>query len=120
MSRSVDIAHDMDEAIYRPQDEKLARNIGEVLVRCYPGHGWEVEVSHKQGICKIYNKHVSRWYGYLLKIGDITWSDFDRQIMRCGGDLLERTTLRRDKFVEDDLLGLKRDSRGHAKIYLDK
>ena len=120
MTRSVEIAHDMDEAKYKFADEFLSRRIGEVLVRCYSGHGWEVEVSNKQGVCKIYNKHVSRWYGYMLKIADINWESFDRQIMRVGGDMLERTSLRRDKFVEDDVLGLVRDKRGHAKVFLDK
>ena len=120
MSRSVELAHDMDEALFRQQDEFLARRIGDVLCRIYAGHGWEVEVSHKQGICKIYNKHVSRWYGYLLKISDVNWGEFDHQIMMCGGDLLDRFSLRTDRFVEDDTLGLKRDARGHAKIFLDK
>ena len=67
----------------------MCKNAAELLHRKYPGHLWAV--STEQGFLDIRNLYLSGDWGYRLKIGQMfSGSDWDKRVMRAGGEVLER------------------------------
>ena len=114
----LEIVQDPEEAIYRIKDFEIAKTIGAELCGIYPGHGWIVEADARNGIAKICNRHMGVNAGYMYKLNDIEFSTFKRDMMRIGGDILERYKLSRGRMVEAEVLGVIRDLRGNAKVDL--
>tara|TARA_R110000796_G_scaffold209159_1_gene325508 strand:- start:114 stop:551 length:438 start_codon:yes stop_codon:yes gene_type:complete len=114
----LEIVQDPEEAIYRIKDFEIAKTIGAELCGIYPGHGWIVEADARNGIAKICNRHMGVNAGYMYKLNDIEFSTFKRDMMRIGGDILERYKLSRGRMVESEVLGVIRDLRGNAKVDL--
>lgn len=113
-----EIAMDPVDREFRAKDEAFGQAIGSELVKHYKGHGWEVEVDIRNGIARIFNKYTSNTHGYLLHLKLLNPSNFSAEIMRVGGDLLERFGVSRGKFDEDEIMGLKRDHKGCVKVDL--
>lgn len=114
----LEIVQDPEEAVYRIKDFEIAKTIGAELCGLYPGHGWTVEADARNGIAKICNKHMGFNAGYVYKLHDIEFSTFKRDMMRIGGDILERYKLSRGKMIEAEVFGVIRDLRGNAKVDL--
>lgn len=110
----LEIVTDPEEAEYRIKDFEIAKMIGTALCAKYPGHGWQVESDSRNGIAKIYMSQMSSRAGYIYKLKDITLGVFDRDMMRVGGDILERFGIARGKFTEGSVMGIIRDIRGDA------
>ncbi len=93
----------MDDADvkYIAQDTMWGKRIMATLTKHYPGHGWIVEVQHKQGIFDVWNAAISRVYGWRQLIAEVT--DLEKAVMFIGGELLERAGLNRAKLDEDAL-----------------
>lgn len=80
-------------------DKILAKNIGEILHRHYPGHLWAIHVDSEGGVVNIRNLRVSFLYGYVFHIKNLY--PFDSQvttkIINAGGEILERAAIARGK-----------------------
>jgi hypothetical protein len=113
---TIDVAADMDEIKYREQDRYWCQKIGHELVSLYPGHGWEVEVNIKQGICDIFNRHMRSNAGYRLKLSDLNHIRLRRQMKKIGGEILERFYLNRERFKADEVRELQQ---GGARAKVD-
>lgn len=88
-------------------DMILAKEIGDTLHNHYPGHLWAVEVDGKNGVANIRDLLVSGRMGYLLKLTTMySASEFKRDVIRAGGEILERYRLRRGAFDEAQYTGL--------------
>tara|TARA_R110000851_G_scaffold331784_1_gene506510 strand:- start:136 stop:573 length:438 start_codon:yes stop_codon:yes gene_type:complete len=114
----LEIVQDPKEAEYRIKDYEIAKTIGAELCGIYPGHGWTIEADSRNGIAKICNKHMGFNAGYVYKLHDIEFSTFKRDMMRIGGDILERYKLSRSRMIEDEVRSIARDLRGNAKVDL--
>lgn len=72
----------------------LAKNAAEVLHKHYPGHLWGVSVC--ESVLDVRNMALAGNWGFRLTIPAIySISDWDKQIMRAGGALLEHYKQRR-------------------------
>lgn len=108
----------VEEAARQQQDAAWAMRLGHILVKAYPGHGWEVEVDSYQGIAKIFNRHMSPIQGYLLKLKEVNLPTLDRDIMRIGGEILERFGLSRERFEADVVREIQEQTMGNAQADL--
>lgn len=90
-----------------------AAGIANKLHACYPGHIWAVAI--EGGTAKIQNLLLSGRMGFIVKLSKI--SPEMTEIMRAGGELLERYRQRRGWVQQDILAGLKRDIRGDVISY---
>jgi len=114
----IDVATDMDEIKYREQDQYWCQKIGTELTTLYPGHGWEVVVNIRQGICDILNRHMHANAGYRLKLSELNHIRLRRQMKAIGGEILERFGLSREKFEADKILEIQKKYHGKAKVDL--
>lgn len=93
-------------------EQVMAKNMAEVLNRHYPGHMWAVNV--QDSVVNVFNLALSGRWGFTLSIpAQYSASDFDRQVMRAGGELLERYRLARGRFNEENYAGLRSDFAGN-------
>lgn len=84
-------------------DIALAKRLGEVLHKHYPGHLWAVSVNSSQGIASILNLRLSGRWGFMLHLRDLSYEDeITREAMQAGGELLERYRLARGAFRESE------------------
>lgn len=97
-------------------DMVMAKQMAEKLHQHYPGHLWAVQVQGVKGIADVRNLMLSGSWGFRLKLPDIySGSDFDRQIVRAGGELLERYRIRRAgmRHVADEIASAPVDFAGN-------
>jgi hypothetical protein len=85
-------------------DLLTARTMAETLHKHYPGHLWGVSCDWKQGVADVRNMGLSGNWGFRLVLagpnGFYTHSDLEKQVMRAGGELLERFKQRRGAATE--------------------
>lgn len=88
-------------------DVILARNAADTLSRHYPyPHLWAVNIDG--GVMNIRNLLLSPLWGYRIpRPGQHTASELHRQVMRAGGEILERFHLDRGRLSEAQYAGLK-------------
>lgn len=110
----LEIVQDPEEAIFRVKDFEIAKMVGAALCHKYPNHGWQVEADSRNGIAKIFMSQMSSSQGYIYKLKDISLGTFDREMMRVGGEMLERFSISRGRFNEDSIKNVMRDPRGNA------
>jgi hypothetical protein len=90
----------------------LVKRTFAALEKAYPGHSWSVMV--KQGImdiqlCSAFTGNM----GYTIKhMQSYSASDLDRQIVKAGGELLERYRQRRGRLDDASLYSQRRDAAG--------
>lgn len=72
----------------------IAKNAAELLHKHYPNHLWAVSVDGYY--LDVRNLYLSGNYGFRIAIPSFySSSEFDKQIMRAGGEILERYRQRR-------------------------
>jgi hypothetical protein len=76
----------------------LAKEVGEWLHQSYPGHLWAVSV--RGGVIVVKALNISSIYGFVLKQNDVMHDAGYRkkEVMRAGGELLERAGLKRGEY----------------------
>lgn len=97
-------------------DNALAYMCGQALCKYYPGHGWEVNVNHAQGVIDIWNKRISRKWGWRQKMSEVEIRDIPMHMVKIGGELLERAHLKRGKLDVAQILGAARKLSGDIKV----
>lgn len=87
------IGHDMEGATTL----HTVKLIGDALETEYPGWMWFVEV--KGGIAIIKSMHADPRQGFVIKLqtGYYSGSDLKKQVLRAGGEMLERLGMPRRK-----------------------
>lgn len=96
-------------------DFNLAKEIAEVLHGAYPGHLWAVTSEGEKGIATVRNLALAGNWGFVLKLGTLyTASDFKKQVVMAGGELLERFKLRRGSADSAAIADLAMDFRGQT------
>lgn len=101
MDRTPEIVTDAPQIA--ANDLIAAKNAADVLNRHYPGHLWAV--SCDQGMLDVRNMALSGNWGFRVKLPVIySASEFDRQIMRAGGEILERYRIRRSRKPDNDAI----------------
>lgn len=89
-------------------DLVLAKTMADALHAHYPGHLWAVSADGATGLCTIRDLMLSGQMGMVLKIPAIySASSFQADVIRSGGELLERYRLQRGRFDEQQYAGLK-------------
>lgn len=102
-----DPAHDVNDRTL-PSDISLAKRIADILDRHYPGHAWVVEVIHTQGVVRVRNFMLSQKFGMVLHLRGVkAVSDWERDIVRAGGEFLERWQIHRGRFRIEDYAHIK-------------
>jgi hypothetical protein len=82
-------------------DMILAKEIADTLHSHYPGHLWAINVDGPNGVANIHDLMLSGQWGYRLKLVDIySASEFRKDVIRAGGEILERFRLSRGQFNE--------------------
>lgn len=96
-------------------DLNMAKEMADILHAAYPGHLWAVTCEGEKGIATVRNLALAGNWGFLLKLGSLyTASDFKKQIVMAGGELLERFKLRRGCADSAAIASLATDFRGHT------
>lgn len=91
----------------------LAKQMAETLHKHYPGHLWAVTCEGKQGIATVRNLALSGNWGFIIKLRDhYSASTFEREVMRAGGELLERFRQRAGRASQDAIAALPTDFAG--------
>lgn len=95
--------------------DTLARNLIARLNATYPAfHGlWQVHVNEAGGVIEVMNLALSGRWGFLMHIANIDAEG--RNVVRAGGELLERYAISRANrvgVIMDQLQAAKRDYRG--------
>jgi hypothetical protein len=94
-------------------DMLLAKEIADALNSHYPGHLWAVNVDGPNGLANIRDLMLSGQMGYVLKLGNMfSASDFRRDVIRAGGEILERFRMARGRFDEGQYGGLQTNFAG--------
>ena len=89
-------------------DMILAKEIADTLTQHYGGWAWAVHVDGKNGVASIRNVQLSGTWGYVLKLVNMySASDFRKDVVRAGGEILERFGVIRGAFNEGKYLQLR-------------
>jgi len=91
----------------------LSKQMADTLTKHFPGYLWGVQVRARQGIADIRNLSLAGNWGYRLKLNDhYTASDWDRQCMLAGGEILERFKASRRRADEEAIAHMPTDFAG--------
>jgi hypothetical protein len=113
VSSNILIVESQAKADSAANDFLMAKTAAEVLTREYPGWMWGVNVDGAQGVATIRNFNLSGQYGYLLKLNAIySASSFEKDVLRAGGEILERYNQKVGKFDAQRWSELMLDARG--------
>lgn len=108
-----------DNPIGAANDIVMAKQMAEALHAAYPGHMWAVACDGQIGFADVRNLALSGNWGFRIKLDEIySGSQFKRQVLMAGGELLERYRMSRGKFNQDQYQGLQTDFAGHFKADL--
>ena len=93
-----------------PMDEAACKHAVGILFKHYPGHEWMVDIAG--GIMNIRSGNLSTSYGWRQRLDEMEPRSFDKQIMRAGGEILERFGMPAQKMDIQIWKELPRDLRG--------
>ena len=101
-------------------DDAYAKSVLEILVPMYPNHGWHVEC--KGGVLIIKHLEASGFrglIGMLRKLDQMPrgGNALKREIMRAGGELLERAKLARGARTDDPVTSFDLDDQTLSKYW---
>ena len=100
-----------EDSQFKANEFLLAKNAAELLNRHYPNHLWAVDV--EGSVLNIRDMLLSGSMGYTLHIPAIySSSDWDKQILRAGGEILERYNIARGAWRDGATEHLKRGVAG--------
>lgn len=92
----------------------IAKRAAEHLHKHYPGHIWAVNV--EGSMLDVRNLMLSGNWGFRLSIPSMySSSDWDKQVLRAGGEILERYRQRRAQIDEGAIIELPTDFAGRHK-----
>ncbi|MBF0415945.1 MAG: hypothetical protein HQL79_09285 [Magnetococcales bacterium] len=94
-------------------EQHQAAAIGEVLWHVYPGYRWAVAVVG--GLARIRNLDLSGQWGFDVSLESLKNDPMLRDVIRAGGEILERYRLSRSACNADRLNELPRWLSGEAK-----
>src|SRR5262245_45577610 len=95
-------------------DYVMAKNAAETLHKHYPGHLWAVAIDKDAQTLDVRNLALSGVWGFRIRLVHLfSGTDFDKQVLRAGGELLERYRLARGKANREAIDGLSVDAAGH-------
>lgn len=95
------------------KDVMLAKMLGDRLDKLYPGYLWWVDVNSRQGFINVKNLFLSGKWGFRIDLkGIYSSSELEKDIMRAGGELLERYRMARSGFNEAQYRNLRTDFKG--------
>lgn len=103
-----------DNATSTMNDMLLAKQIAETLMAHYPHpHLWAVTCEGRTGIATIKNLNLSGTMGYVLKLPKLySASSLAKDVMRAGGEILERYHMHAGQFNEAQYTALQTDFAG--------
>ena len=102
-----------DNPVGAANDILMAETMAETLHAAYPGHMWAVACDGKTGMADVRNLYLSGNWGFRLKLRDIySASEFKRDVIRAGGELLERYRMSRGRMNADHLMAHPTDFAG--------
>lgn len=88
----------LDDAGRQVMEIALAKRAADYLVQKYPGYAWIVTVN--AGVLDIRNVSLSGRWGYRIKhVDSFSATDLDKQLMRAGGEILERYRITRARLT---------------------
>lgn len=94
-------------------DYVMAKTMADTLHKHYPGHLWAVTC--ERGLATVRNLALSGDWGFVLKVGDIySGSSFDKDVIRAGGEILERYRVSRGLYNPEQMAELSTDFSGRT------
>ena len=97
-------------------DILTARAMAEDLHAAYPGHFWAVSCDGRTGMADVRNLALSGNWGFRIKLGRMySASAFKKDVLKAGGEVLERFNLNRGKLDDNQLSDLPVDFAGRVK-----
>lgn len=105
-----------DNPVGAANDILMAKEMAEALHTTYPGHMWAVACDGSIGFADVRNLALSGNWGFRLKLKNIySASEFRKDVIRAGGEILERYRLSRGRLQIDQFSDLKTDFAGRFK-----
>lgn len=113
MSEYVSNADDLDN---RATTIVLCKNIGDTLERHYPGWLWAIQPDETGGILAIRALRLSGEWGYVFRLADLQGDSkvVAADVMRAGGEILERFGVPRGTYRYEDWARTTKDIAGLA------
>ena len=102
----------LDDPIRYLSDVNMAKEIAETLYKNYPGYVWMVNADTGNNIATIQLGGVTGQYGFYLHLDKLTAGM--AQVMRAGGEVLERYKLTRGRRNDSEVGSLTRDFAGRV------
>ena len=90
-------------------DKEISKAVGEVLYKHYPGYRWAVHCDGHNGVVDVRNLTLSGKWGFRMMLRDMC----TQEIVRAGGEILERYRVRRGKLNGEEIADLPRNFSGH-------
>jgi hypothetical protein len=85
-------------------EQALACELSQLLADHYPGHLWRIGVNSEGKVIDIFNQRVSNDYGWRIRFYEAyTHDDLRKEIIRAGGEILERGGLPRGKYTGEQV-----------------
>ncbi len=96
-------------------DILTARHMAESLHAAYPGHFWAVACDGRTGFADVRNLALSGNYGFRIRLAkSYSASQFKKDVLKAGGEILERYKLSRGKASDTEMSDLKTDFAGRV------
>ena len=93
-------------------DVTMAKRIAEALYKHYPDHIWMVNADNGNNIATVQLGGVTGKYGFYLHLDKLSVGM--GEVMRAGGEILERYRLHRGRRKDDEIANLSRDIAGRV------
>jgi len=105
-----------EDIVQKAASQIMCKNALDTLYKKYPGYTWMVMVDDVGGIMNIECLNASGRIGFTLHLNNIVHDVgvLNKEVMRAGGELLERYGLSRNRAKADEIQNMKRDYRQEA------
>lgn len=103
-------------------DHVMARHMADTLHKHYPGHLWAVTCDGRKGIATVRNLALSGEWGFVLHLPQIySASEWDKRVVRAGGEILERYRISRASHdrVADQIAAAPKNFAGRLLVEAD-
>lgn len=108
------VATSMEDVLRERLDQSKAKYIAGMLDQYYPGYGWAVNADTRNNIATVNAIRLSGDWGFYLHLDKL--DPTGREIVRYGGELLERYKVKRGAIDRDEVRNLERDFTGNFKV----